>query len=315
MDRITRVLLIYVFVLFCIVLLFVKPQAEMIKDSRIRCEVAKNPNTPVEVLKELAKDEDYRVRQEVARNPNTPAEVLKELAKDINYKVRREVARNPNTPGEILLDLAKEIEGVKSYQQKKFYMNFGNGWGLYRMTDINRYHIAEIDNGFNSFGEVGYFVVPKISVTIGLSYLHGSGKGKFEVEFYDAYGSLVEIDHVKIERRAILFAPEIRFKYHFVETKMNAFVGGGIGWGFGEAKGSGEWDDGFVYKATAKANGIGFLASTGWSYNLNTTSSLGIEMGYRHYEIGKQKESNIYGGGANLDFSGAFMLATLSIRL
>ena len=35
-------------------------------------EVAKNPNTPVETLKDLATDDDYYVRRGVARNPNTP---------------------------------------------------------------------------------------------------------------------------------------------------------------------------------------------------------------------------------------------------
>ncbi|NLF42777.1 MAG: hypothetical protein GX587_08785 [Bacteroidales bacterium] len=35
-------------------------------------ELASNPNTPAEVLAELAKDEDIYVRRRAASNPNTP---------------------------------------------------------------------------------------------------------------------------------------------------------------------------------------------------------------------------------------------------
>ena len=42
---------------------------------------------------------DLEVRRNVAGNPNTPADVLMELAKDSNYIVRSNAARNPNMPG------------------------------------------------------------------------------------------------------------------------------------------------------------------------------------------------------------------------
>ena len=48
---------------------------------------------------------DIEVRITAARNPNTPADVLVELAKDSYCDVRREVARNPNTPAEVLAKL------------------------------------------------------------------------------------------------------------------------------------------------------------------------------------------------------------------
>ena len=37
-----------------------------------KLELASNPNTPVETLSELAKDEDGLVRRSAARNQNTP---------------------------------------------------------------------------------------------------------------------------------------------------------------------------------------------------------------------------------------------------
>lgn len=69
----------------------------------VRRYAAGNPNTPVDVLTELAKDSDYIVRCFVARNPNTPAGVLTELAKDSKWCVRRNAAGNPKLK-EVLTD-------------------------------------------------------------------------------------------------------------------------------------------------------------------------------------------------------------------
>lgn len=65
------------------------------RDLEVRANVAENPNTPADVLTELAKDSDYIVRCFVARNPNTPTGVLTELAKDSRWCVRRNAAGNP----------------------------------------------------------------------------------------------------------------------------------------------------------------------------------------------------------------------------
>lgn len=42
---------------------------------------------------------DWGVRRNAAGNPNTPVEVLTELAKDSDCDVRYNAAGNPNTPG------------------------------------------------------------------------------------------------------------------------------------------------------------------------------------------------------------------------
>ena len=68
-------------------------------DWGVRRSAAGNPNTPVEVLTELAKDSEWGVRRSAAGNPNTPVEVLTELAKDSDSDVRCSAAGNPNTPG------------------------------------------------------------------------------------------------------------------------------------------------------------------------------------------------------------------------
>ena len=72
-------------------------------DYIVRCLVARNPNTPVDVLTELAKDRDWYIRVSVAGNSNTPVDVLTELAKDRDCDVRRNVAGNPKLK-EVLTD-------------------------------------------------------------------------------------------------------------------------------------------------------------------------------------------------------------------
>ena len=90
---------------------------ELAKDSNcdVRRNAAGNPNTPVEVLTELAKDSNWGVRRSAAGNPNTPVEVLTELAKDSNWGVRRNAAGNPNTPVEVLTELAKDSDWSVRY--------------------------------------------------------------------------------------------------------------------------------------------------------------------------------------------------------
>ena len=78
-------------------------------DWHVRVSVAGNPNTPADVLTELAKDSDWHVRISVAGNPNTPADVLTELAKDSDCDVRYFAACNPKLK-EVLTDKNKSDE-------------------------------------------------------------------------------------------------------------------------------------------------------------------------------------------------------------
>ena len=72
-------------------------------DCDVRVSVARSPNTPVDVLMELAKDSDIVVRRRVACNSNTPVDVLIELEKDSDWVVRRYAAGNPKLK-EVLTD-------------------------------------------------------------------------------------------------------------------------------------------------------------------------------------------------------------------
>ena len=81
-------------------------------DWYVRRYAAGNPNTPVDVLTELAKDSDCDVRISVAGNPNIPADVLTELAKDSHSVVRKNAAGNPNIPADVLTELAKDSDCI-----------------------------------------------------------------------------------------------------------------------------------------------------------------------------------------------------------
>lgn len=70
-------------------------------DMGARWAVAKNPHTPVEVLRFLANDSINLVRALVATNPSTPSDVLEKFFSDEKI-VRDGLSGNPNTPPKLL---------------------------------------------------------------------------------------------------------------------------------------------------------------------------------------------------------------------
>lgn len=65
--------------------------------------LAQNPNTPADVLTELAKNNDAYIRNDVASHPNTPINVIKQLCEDRNGYVRKGVLKNPNISLDIVI--------------------------------------------------------------------------------------------------------------------------------------------------------------------------------------------------------------------
>ncbi len=77
-------------------------------DLHLRRVVAGNPNTPEQVLRQLAQDKVSVIRRHVAENPHTPSDILRHLANDSDSDVRLAVAENTNTPNETLTRLAAD---------------------------------------------------------------------------------------------------------------------------------------------------------------------------------------------------------------
>lgn len=74
-----------------------------------RWAVAKNPHTPIEVLKALAQDRINLVRALVATNPKTPTAVLEQFMEDEKI-VKDGLSGNPNTPSALLDVLANDSD-------------------------------------------------------------------------------------------------------------------------------------------------------------------------------------------------------------
>ena len=84
------------------------------RDYLIDWGLARNPNTPVDILLELVKSSNEYTRRPAAStlagNPETPVETLRHIFNMIdkdNYWVDWKLAQNPNTPADILCELAK----------------------------------------------------------------------------------------------------------------------------------------------------------------------------------------------------------------
>lgn len=78
-------------------------------DMGARWAVAKNPHTPVEVLRHLANDSINLVRALVATNPSTPSDVLEKFFSDEKI-VRDGLSGNPNTPVKLLKILVDDSD-------------------------------------------------------------------------------------------------------------------------------------------------------------------------------------------------------------
>lgn len=66
----------------------------------------------VRIIEDLSNHEASQVRTQVARNKDTPAEILAKLAKDAEVSIRGNVATNPSTPASTLNELSQDENEV-----------------------------------------------------------------------------------------------------------------------------------------------------------------------------------------------------------
>ena len=71
-------------------------------------EIGRNPNTPLETLKMLAKHKHFRSRFGVAENQNLPPYLFQEMAEDELWAIRSSIAGRSETPPEIRVNLARD---------------------------------------------------------------------------------------------------------------------------------------------------------------------------------------------------------------
>jgi hypothetical protein len=75
-------------------------------------ELAKEPKQEADILKQLAAEPYYWLKVDVAKNPNTSPETLREMATSGDYpnlpEIRVAIAANPNTPKDIVIGLVAD---------------------------------------------------------------------------------------------------------------------------------------------------------------------------------------------------------------
>ena len=76
--------------------------------NQVRRNEAKRIELSLEVIQQLAEDNDIWVKRWLARNAHTPEKILGQLAKDSDHNVRRSVARNPACSKKLLMILAED---------------------------------------------------------------------------------------------------------------------------------------------------------------------------------------------------------------
>ncbi len=76
-------------------------------DMGARWAVAKNPHTPIDILRVLAKDDVNLVRALVCANPSAPSDILEKFFNDEKI-VRDALSGNPNTPQKLLKILSSD---------------------------------------------------------------------------------------------------------------------------------------------------------------------------------------------------------------
>ena len=98
-----------------------------------KSSVSKHRRLPLDFIEDYSKSKNYSIRMNIASHPSTPVEILRELANDEElsfgfYTVRRSVESNPNTPEDVLINIqtrkeawAEELGFKNEYESKIFY--------------------------------------------------------------------------------------------------------------------------------------------------------------------------------------------------
>ena len=83
--------------------------------------LAGNPNSPQNIIEELAMKGDYFLYINLASNPNCPQDLLKAIAKINDEYINVKLAGNPNCPQNILEELSEEVIRKKEYNNRPYF--------------------------------------------------------------------------------------------------------------------------------------------------------------------------------------------------
>jgi len=94
-----------------------------------KSNLAEDINTPLEILRDLAKDDEWNIRRWVAINPNVSEDLLRKLATDKSGVVKCHVAMNPKSSSTVLLTL---FSHEKSFRDPNRFVL----WKLYENKNL-----------------------------------------------------------------------------------------------------------------------------------------------------------------------------------
>jgi len=80
----------------------------MLTQTQSQLDLARDPNTPPEILEGLCDSDEHSVLVNIAANPNTSASTLEKLANSPDPRIRANVARHLNTPTATLDKMADD---------------------------------------------------------------------------------------------------------------------------------------------------------------------------------------------------------------
>ena len=219
--------------------------------------------------------------------------------------------------------------------EPRYSITIGGGWGNYDMKRISGSYYSSaqyswpfdatsyrrISGGPGAFIEGGYRFWRKASVNIGALHLKGANNDIYETQqFLDDYNSREPINH---EFRAWLISPYVELKYAYTIKPLDLFAGLGLSYLFAGAMYSHVIDDypdppEFLAgeRRDFRSRGVGYLLGAGISYKVSRSIYVSSKMGYRLLQTGDLEDKNgRVWKDMNLDFSGTYLMAGVTLRL
>lgn len=219
-------------------------------------------------------------------------------------------------------------------------LTVGGGWSLYEMSTINDGYIGgfarpygilkdDVDDGPTVLTELGYRVLPRVSVDLGVWYARGRTALSSVQTVTNGTGSVTGNFRLNLSLTNRLVAPHLRVRYHVPRGRFDFAVGGGGALLFGkahlESHSNADSTSGFLdTDQEYTGDGVGILASGSATYRLDERTGIGVETGFRRFKTEQikndQDEKWVVEAAPgmptlDLDFSGFYLLGTLLVRL
>lgn len=224
---------------------------------------------------------------------------------------------------------------------KGFQFTIGGSSGAVDQSDLNEKYIDgyaypagllddQVTSPYGVLAEIGYRLPPRHTLLIGLCYNNGKTSKDSRLPIIDEAQTVVGYMTSRNELYSNAIIPQVRIKYSVPRSGFSPVLSMGVCYAFGKAvlsdllrvdsSGAEIWSHEDKYTAT----GWGWLGTVGVSNKIAGRLSYGLEFGYRRLITGDLEDESgevwRFDGSSppqaiRLDFSGWFLLGTLSVDL